>query len=354
MKKLIINGDMSADSVNEGGWYYNAPGVENYSLDEMRWSVGEGSVQVRRNSTAGIPGFPNMMEIACTVAAPAPSPLSNAHVEIVVEDMDEYMWGSTHGIPMTVQIFGLLHPGQYSLAIMPLNNSCAVVAPFTVSNDYDWTVTHRVTFPPATVGTDWSAGAKILFDLGSGSARQAAVPGQWQTSAAWCLAGNNQTNGSVNTIMIGGIQADPDPSNGAIPIPFRHLSKAEKYSAISRQFYKSMPTVMVCADGVNPNCLGSLSYVSQGGPQGVWVQFAQELRGAPSYAPPIVNYGAMNPLRGGASAGRWVTLNDRQDSGLAQIFCLSTKGCYVHNPAAVPAGVFVVVDLFVNARIFGS
>jgi len=346
---LIINGSAQIDQIYEGtqntfcdGSNSALPGgattTEIYVLDNWRLGCdsGSGRLDGKRTVLANQPpGLQYFVDLKVPTADTSTTSTNNYHLEIPIsgDRISALQFGTASASSVTCQFnmaaSAFLSGSTFGIGLVEgVTDAQGVVETFTYTGG-GALQNIVVTFPGATTGT-WSLsplqiGAKIIFDLGSGSQFQASSTGVWTTGPKFTLAGLTRfiaQPGGASEIFINGLQCDP----GTVALPYRFVSFNQDLADCQAFVYKTFPIGVPVS--TSATVAGEVSYIATtvGTATGNGVRISYPTQNA---VLPI--FFTFSPGGGGTDT-KWRNITTGVDSGGPTVVDASSSSAMIINP----------------------
>lgn len=246
----LINPDFDIDQINEtlinpshpyliGG---GSSLMVDYTLDGYRVEIDSAIMpQVSVQQWGGMFGAKSsiLFTVMQKKASTAATDNDNMEVWLDPDQISKYMWGTPYAIPMTFSFdANTANPGTYSVSMINGLDTVFCIGTYTTVTGSTPVQRCSVTFPAITTG-DFSLGAKLLFDLGSGPNFTATGNLTWGSGAGWKASGSmSLTEQPVGSFLqLGRFQIDA----GTVAQPYRTIPMEQKLRNAQRYLNKTMP-----------------------------------------------------------------------------------------------------------------
>lgn len=233
-KNRIINGEFSIDQRNAGSAVN--PVGSSYTIDRWRLTMSQGSkltIQQTAGPVASTEYFSHYAAVTCPSAV-TPGATDFFFLEQLIEA--NYVTDIAGGA-MTLSFHARsATAGTYGVGL--LINARWCVKTYTINSANTWEY-KTLTFPAdgsATPPVGTGQGARLCFDLGSGSNFEAAAEDVWSATqyvrTAACVKLVSSTS---NTLLITGVQLEP----GGSASPFERRPYGKELALCQRYYYKN-------------------------------------------------------------------------------------------------------------------
>ena len=301
-RNLLINGAMTVaqrgtTSTSQDGYLH---------VDRWRTSCGTTGNSITTSQDTDSPvNFKNSLKYTVTSAAGSTQNSSTFEQMIEGQNMSHLNWGTSDARAVVLSFYVKCSVANLVLGGAITNNFNGQTYPFTYTTNSSantWT-RHTVYIPGPTSGT-WatnnSAGMRVIFNLGSASARLA-TEGSWANTIARGPTGAGSLTTVVNsTFFLTGCQLEV----GDTATTFEHRSAGDELKRCQRYYQQY---VNPCCTGVIPDN-GSKAY-------SIGLQFQTRMRAVPTLT--ITNAGDGQNVHDGQSGADIASLNaaDRNVDG---------------------------------------
>jgi len=287
-KNLIINGGMTIDQRNSGSSTTN--GSSGYTTVD-RWkaydnlSAGASTAQ----QVTDVPdnqGFKNSLKFTVTTAD---SNLGTGEVLFIQQSIEGnnfsvLRYGTSSAKTLTLSFWvKSSETGTFGGSLQrSVNYDRQYGFTYAISDANTWEY-KTVTIVGDTGGTwptDNTAGASLMFNLGSGSSRLISTANQWgTTSLGFQVSGTKNIAGTVNaTFFLTGVQLEVNDN----ATDFEHRSFGDKLSLCKRYYQKSRGYPFVSGDSDRGGEVSFRGENSGSGQMFQWYGFPIEMRATPS------------------------------------------------------------------------
>lgn len=210
-RNLYPNGAFLVDTINEGAAI--AFGASTKPADVWRLSVATAGVVGTSQRVTGTapPGLNNCLQLVVTTPQnPAAADANIFYTAIEGYDFAHLMWGSTAGYPLAIGFWvNSTVIGEYSVVIGGGGGTRNYLTTFQVAAANTWEF-KTLMIPPETTAV-WnkveSAGAFLVFDLGSGVNTETAAANAWTATTPRRSPGTVKIISQACTFRIAGVRA---------------------------------------------------------------------------------------------------------------------------------------------------
>jgi len=276
-RNLIINGAMQVaqrgtTSTSTDGYLH---------VDRFRVSCGTTGNSITTSQSTDSPvNFKNSLKYTVTSAAGSTQNSSVFEQMVEGQDMSHLNWGTSDARAVVLSFYVKCSVANLVLGGAITNNFNGQTYPFTYTTNSSantWT-RHTVYIAGPTSGTwatDNGIGMRVIFNLGSASARLATA-GSWANTVARGPTGaGSLTTVANSTFFLTGVQLEIDQGS-SVATDFEHRSFAQELALCQRYYFVYMPS------GRNNANLGMGGYTGGGNQFELGIRFPKPMRTAPS------------------------------------------------------------------------